>query len=121
MVGGSVCFAADGGRLEDLKSTEVHALVVMFVVVGTVALATMAVLIVAAGDSASKIKRYPQRLKITWKQCQRGVFSVILAYFVEILVSLLYGIPIVTTIFFQSLGCCGTVPYLGGRPQNARS
>jgi hypothetical protein len=59
MVGGSVCFAADPrptGEFEKYREP----LVVMFVVVGTVALATMQVLIVAAGDSASKIKRYPQ-------------------------------------------------------------
>jgi hypothetical protein len=81
----------------------------MFVVVGTVALATIAVLIVAAGDSASKIKRYPQRLKIG-SNANMESFRFILAYF-GVLVSLLYE-----RLYRQSssevLSCCGTMPIL---------
>jgi hypothetical protein len=110
-----------GGRLEKFeKYRKCMPFVVMFVVVGTVALATMAVLIVAAGDSASKDQKISTELKIG-SNANAESFRFLLAYFVEVLVSLFVWYPIVTTIFFSGVfSCCGTVPYLGGRPQEMR-
>jgi hypothetical protein len=107
-----------GGRLEKFeKYRKYMPFVVMFVVVGTVALATMAVLIVAAGDSASEDQKISTELKIG-SNSNAESFRFLLAYFVEVLVSLFVWYPIVTTIFFSGvLSCCGAVPYLGGRPQ----
>jgi hypothetical protein len=110
-----------GGRLEKFERYRKYMpLVVMFVVVGTVALATMAVLIVAAGDSVSKDQKISAELK-TGGNANAESFRFLLAFFIELLISLFVWYPIVTTIFFSGvLNCCGKVPYLGGRPQEMR-
>lgn len=110
-----------GGRLEKFERYRKYMpLVVMFVVVGTVALATMAVLIVAAGDSVSKDEKITTELKIGGNSNAES-FRFLLAYFVEVLLSLFLWYPIVTiTLFSGVLSCCGSVPYLGGRPQEMR-
>jgi hypothetical protein len=77
----------------------------------------MAVLIVAAGDSVSKDKKISTELKIGGNSNAES-FRFLLAYFVEVLLSLFVWYPIVTTILFSGvLSCCGRVPYLGGRPK----
>jgi hypothetical protein len=111
-----------GGRLEKFeKYRKYMPLVVMFVVVGTIALATMSVLIVAVGeDSVSKNENISTELKMGGNSDAES-FRFLLAYFVELLVSLFVWYPVVTTIFFSGvLNFCGKVPYFGGRPQEMR-
>jgi hypothetical protein len=107
-----------GGRLEKFaKYRKYMPYVVMFMVVGTVALATMAVLIVAAGDSVEKDKQISTELKIGSKSNAES-YRFLLAYFVEVLVSLFVWYPIVTILLFSGvLSCGGKLPFLGGRPQ----
>jgi hypothetical protein len=110
-----------GGRLEKFaKYRKYLPCVVMFVVVGTVALATMAILIVAAGDSVEQDQKISTELKIG-SNSNAESYRFLLAYFVEVLVSLFVWYPIVTIILFSGvLSCGGRVPYLGGRPQEMR-
>jgi hypothetical protein len=110
-----------GGRLEKLaKYRKYMPYVVMFVVVGTVALATMAVLIVAAGDSVAKDQKISTELKIG-SNANAESYRSLLAYSVEVLVSLFVWYPIITILLFSGvLSCGGRVPFLGSRPQEMR-
>lgn len=49
-------------------------------------------------------------------------FRFLYGYLVELLVSLFVYTPIVQLVLFSgALGCCGRVPFLGGRPRSLRN
>jgi hypothetical protein len=89
----------------------------MFLIVGVTAIATLAVLIVAASEANRETEEVAGSLGLQFNSDAES-YRFLLAYTVELALSLLVYYPLIGFLFFSgALNCCGKMPSLGGRPQ----
>jgi hypothetical protein len=59
--------------------------------------------------------------RIALVKSDASVYEFLLSYFVELLLALFVFLPLVETVLFSGiLGCCGLIPFLGGRPYEVK-
>jgi hypothetical protein len=65
------------------------------------------------------VEDFTQHIELLNKEA--SFYEFVVSYFVELLLSLFVFIPILETILFSGvLGCCGLIPFLGGRPYEVK-
>lgn len=110
----------EGGRYEHLqKYRKFIPLIVMFVVVGTAALATLAVVIAASSRSTTSNEQSAMLLGISYNPKIES-YRFLLAYGVEVAMSLAVWYPLTGALLFTGVLGCGKVPVFGGRPYEMR-
>ena len=110
----------EGGRYEHLlRYRKFMPLIVMFLVVGTAAAATLVVLLVAAARSSDTNQQTAKLLGIHYDPRVQS-YRFILAYGVEVLLSLAVWYPVVGALLFSGVLGCGRMPIFGGRPYEMR-
>ena len=106
----------EGGRYEHLqKYRKFIPFIVMFVVVGTAALATLAVVIVASTRSTTSNEQTATLLGVSYNP-QIESYRFLLAYGIEVAMSLAVWYPLTGALLFSGVLGCGKVPIIGGRP-----
>jgi hypothetical protein len=111
----------EGGRYEHLlRYRKFLPLIVMFLVVGTAATATLVVLIVATVRSTDKNEQTAKLLGISY-DTRAHSYRFPLSYGLEVLFSLAIWYPLMGTLLFSGVLGCGRMPIFGGRPYEMRA
>ena len=111
----------EGGRFEHLQRyRNLMPLVIMFVVVGTAAAASLVVLIVSTIRSNEQDEQTAKLFGIPYDSSAHS-YKFLLSYSVELLLSLLVWYPLLGALLFSGVLGCGRLPVLGGRPFEVRA